>query len=1010
MQERLKEHKDKLRKKLRAALLNNLDAQYAEMLIFINTYEEACNGLINILKNEDNPGESSGFLSKHIEHRKILLETLGTLINNREGLSADHLFGGFDKELKDIYESTPRVWRCIQSNDRFCKLTDDKPVAIAIKTIKKNTLAVHSLLHRLRNVVFSWLGKTKKDKPRWSQTIPILKLTRHYFENTLLADFSHVTDGAMKNIALFAHDIWKADDELFSKYMAIAKGQADKNDILDHYATRFLPGITSIRSKVESEKKGLRPLLDRVWKEIDEEFTHKVHIAGTLEQPAILYPDFYLDFKRNNCRKLFTQRVKRRHNTLFALADDWKFNQEIYILTTNALRIKLLLKEKFQERTDTILGVMREVNNFLVKTRDEITPGTMPATYKKLQHLKFAAGKDLHNIIIPNVKQMMQSQGFPELITETKNELIKILSSKTRKRILIKGFDPSQPYRDKSLQAISLLELLEFDIAGNLEKAIYQTRLRSLKELDDFRNRLHDLGRIVLFNLESAMMMADKQKESSPGDVADEARSGLQRAIERYNELLNAFRQFSESIQNDFDTIISHFNARLIELTDNKNVEKIRYRIIQTRAIKKRQHFFNIIRQRVSFAFQKIIKQYRILQQNTVSRIRSIRSKLGIQEHSKDITIEVTDFLAKDQDRKQKLPFVYRRLFVNEPLTDSAFYHPRTETKKMLHNAYNKWREGSFTATLIYGEKGSGISTFMHMYFKEHFENSISTYQLIPQKRVQTENELLAIMGESLQKKPFKTYNDFEKFVENNAPFVFFLDKLHLFYLRQPSGFQLLKRLFEIISHTSKQIFWICSCGLYAASFLDKSIGLFGYFPQLIKMKSLETDKVRNIIMLRHNASGYKLHFSPSAGDLAVKNFIKKPGEEQQAILKEKFFEKINRLSQSNISFALQLWIHSSNKVEDNTVYLDSLDMLDLSFVYNLPDEVVFGLHALVLHEILDSQMLCEIMNTDKDHAYMMLMRLKDRGIVLQNNGMFAIHPLLYRQSLALLLDKNLIY
>lgn len=1010
MRERLEEHQEKLRKQLPNVLLKDLHARFRALLKFVGSYQEACNDLVSTLENDNNPAESITFLSKHIEFRKKLLEILGSWINKREQLSSDDLFAEFDKRFSEIYDAMPKNWHCNQSGERFSRSAGDKPIAIAIKTLKKHTLSAHLFLHRLGNIVRKQFGKKKKPAPQWKQKIPARRLTKHFYDNMLLSNYLPFTDDALKKTALLAHEIWQADDALFCKLMALAQQQASKNEVLDHYNTKFLPALTNITEKIEKEKKNLRPALNIIWDEIDEAFAEKVAIAGTLELPGAMYPDVVLDYTRKGCRRRYTRQVKNRHNTLFALADDWKFNQEISIVTTNALRIKLLLKGKFRQRGASVAKSVNDIGSFLEKTRDEITPGTMSATNKKLQQLKFNAGKDLHNIIIPNVMQMLQLQGFPELITETKNELISILSSKTRKRILIKDFDPSKPYRDKSLEAISLLELLEFDIAGNLEKTIYQTRLRSLKELDNFRNRLQDLGRIVLFNLESALVMVEKLEESNPGLIADEARAGMQRALERYNDLNEAFNNFIETIQNDFDQIISQFNDKLIQLTDNKNVERIRYRIIQTRAIKNRQHFAGILKRKINLTWDKTRKNIRTFYKEALVSLQNIRSQLGIQEHSKDISIEVSDFLVKDRDRLQKLPFVYRRLFVNEPLTDKAFYHPRTETKKMLTNAFEKWRDGSFTATLIYGEKGSGISTFVNMFFNEHLDDSISTYQLLPKNRLQTEKDLLAALGENLRNQPFKDYYEFEQFVEKNAPLVLFVDKLHLFYLRQPTGFQLLKRLFEIISTTSRQVFWICSCGLYAANFLDKSVGLFGYFPQLIKMKSLETDKVRNIIMLRHNASGYKLHFNPSAVDKATKNFTRKPIEEQQALLREKFFDQINRLSQSNISFALQLWIHSSNKVEDNTVYLDSLDALDLSFVYNLPDEVVFGLHALVLHEVLDDSKLSEIMNIGQAQAYMMLMRLKDRGIVVQQNGMFGIHPLLYRQSLALLMDKNLVY
>lgn len=1010
IEERLTEHREKLRKTLPAVLLKDLHAQFRALLKYIDSYEEAAGELMTQLRNAKNPAESKNFLAGHIEHRKKNLELLNSWVSKRQKISPGFVFNGYDEKFTEILGDLPTYWECKQSEERFHKATGDNKLIKAIKIIKKYTYSTQLFFHRVSNWIRAKTGRKTKEKPLWNQKIPVRKLTALCYENRLLMHFSVLSDDKMKEVAMLAREIWRADDALFCKLRALSEKSISIKDLLAYYEAEFLPVIHQTRSVVTGHKESLRPLLMEAWKDMDHAFSAMVRVAGTLEMPGFIFPNIWLRHRRSRLRSEHVWQTRRRTNTLFALADDWKFNQEIYTLTVSALKIKALFKQSMQERSKFVKKSMQTVASFFNNSRENMGSASLPELNKKLQHLKYAAGKDLHNTIIPEVIKVLQNNAFPELVTETKNELLEVLSSKTRKRILIKGFDPARAYSDKSLETISLLELLEFDIAGKLEKAIYQIRLRSLKELDDFRGRLKDLGRMALFNIDSAMLMAEKQENANPDEIAAEARAGIQRAIDRHAELFDAFDQFVQKIQTEFDEIIAEFNNGLLALTDNSKVDTIRYRIIKTRALKKREHFYTTVKRRGQKAWHKTKRHFRFINKNIRGNLHKIRSQLGIQEHSKDISVEISDFLANDHEKLKKIPFVYRRLFVNEPLTDTAFFHPRREAKNALASAYQKWKGASFTATLIYGEKGSGISSFVHMFFKENLDGELEKFLFLPNNRILTEKDLLAQLGISLQNKAFTSYDDFIQFVEKKAPFVLFVDKLHMLYLRQPAGFQLLKRLLEIISNTSKQVFWVCSCGLYAANFLDKSIGLFGYFPQLIRMRSLETEKVRNIIMLRHNASGYKLHFLPSAEDLAQKNFTRKSPEEQQAILKEKFFTGINKLSQSNISFALQLWLHSTGKVEDSTVYLNSLDSLDLSFIYNLPDEVVFALHALVLHELLDEEKLAEIMNIGKAQAYMMLMRLKDRGIVVQQYGTFGIHPLLYRQSLALLHDKNLVH
>ena len=1006
----IKQHREKLRKLLVNALLKDIQTGYKRLNTFIIEYEKACAELVEIIRKEKKTGHSTGLLVKHIEHRKQVLGTLDAWITKKENPTLPEVFAGFDSSMQQVIEETQPHWITAQQEERFRPQPGDDRIRKIIKTLKYGAYQLHLVFFKTVRRIRKNASGAAESLPVWHQKIPARKLTLWYYENSLIKHFIPFADEANKQLAQLAFEVWQLDDALFKQSLQLLHHQSNKTDFLTHYEASFSPAVSNIKHSIEEMRKALRPSLMKLIDETDQHFEHRCLIAGTIESPGFLNADVIRKQVRAKLRKRHTMLVGRRANTLFALTDDWKFNQEIYILTGNADNFRQLFHSSVRKRADLVRKELHRIYAFLQKTQIDIKGEDAGALREQLEHLKYIAGKNLYNTIIPEVRQAMMEQGFPELINATENDLVSVLSSKNRKRILIKDFNPGRAYRDRALEAISLMQLIEFDIAGELRRLIAGSKKQSRDELEKLEGRFQDIGRMVLFNLESAILMPQKQKDASAEETAEQAKAGIQRSIDRYSDLLGAFNSFIDKMQSDFDTAIAKFNNALLELTDNARVDKIRYRIIKAKALKNRERFFRIVSTRSKASLRKGHNYFRTFRKGTITNLQQIRSSLGIHQLSKEISLEVTDFLAKDQDKLKKLPFVYRRLFVNEPLKDAAFYHPRLEEKSSLLKAYRKWQDGSFMAALIYGEKGSGISTFVYMFFEEALEQKPKIYQLLLNQRIMTEEDLFTMLGNSIRGEAFSSFEAFEAFIQENSPFVLFLDKLHLMYMRQPGGFQLLKRLFEIISSTSRQVFWICSCGFYAAQLLDKSIGLFGYFPQLIRIKSLETEKVRNIIMLRHNASGYKLHFSASEADFATRGFSKKTEQQQQELLKEKFFERINRMAQSNISFALQLWLHSTNRVEENVVYLDSLDSLDLSFVHNLPDEVIFGLHTLVLHEILDERQLAQIMHISPRQAYMMLMRLKDRGIVVQHNGMFSIHPLLYRESLALLQNKNLVY
>ena len=80
--------------------------------------------------------------------------------------------------------------------------------------------------------------------------------------------------------------------------------------------------------------------------------------------------------------------------------------------------------------------------------------------------------------------------------------------------------------------------------------------------------------------------------------------------------------------------------------------------------------------------------------------------------------------------------------------------------------------------------------------------------------------------------------NEVELFIEelNNTKGIIILEGLQYAYLKKVDGFETLKLLFEIISKTNKNIFWICTCTLHAWNYLNKAISIEEYFGHVIKL------------------------------------------------------------------------------------------------------------------------------------------------------------------------------
>jgi hypothetical protein len=464
------------------------------------------------------------------------------------------------------------------------------------------------------------------------------------------------------------------------------------------------------------------------------------------------------------------------------------------------------------------------------------------------------------------------------------------------------------------------------------------------------------------------------------------------------------------ALSQNFLNTIEEFGGELTILTDNKSVEKIKFRITKARTIYEITQITSKTRSGVLNWRERTRLHYKLLTGKLQTGLDTIRGQLGIHEIAGDISMDISDFLTLDHQKLQSVPTVYRRLFVNEPLKDKNFYFSRVEEEKKLNSAFARWHAGTFTPVLINGEKGSGISSLVNLFLADDSLCKIPSKSLLLSKRITSIAEFMDVTGKAVRGTGFAGLNDFLSYVNEQQPFVFFVDKIHFMFLRQPGGFDLLRHFFEIVSITSKSIFWISSCEHYASIYLNTTIGLHSFFPTLIQMGKLLPQDVNRIILLRHIASGYKLSYAFSDNDLTNKAFQKKNDQQKKLFLEQKYFNALSKLSESNVAFVIRLWLSTIEKTDSNTIYMKSLDNLDFGFVSNLPNEVLFMMQNILLHESLTSNEVSMILNASKAQTELQLMRLKDRGILLLSGEQYLIQPLLLRQLLAVLKDNNFVH
>ncbi len=388
------------------------------------------------------------------------------------------------------------------------------------------------------------------------------------------------------------------------------------------------------------------------------------------------------------------------------------------------------------------------------------------------------------------------------------------------------------------------------------------------------------------------------------------------------------------------------------------------------------------------------------------SSYSDIRKMLRIDKPSIAISSEISNYLSDIQKRIYKLPIVYQYLFENIPVKEFNLFLARENEIKIFNNAYNDWLIGNFAATMIIGENGSGKSSLLHYYSKTLKSNyQITNFQV--SRFFITEQDFFSLINEIFNQKEIKSDKYVKEYISTlTERRIIIIDGLERIFLRTLNGFICLQKLLSLIVSTNKNMFWICSVSLYAADYLNKTIGLSDFFDYSINIDNLTSEQIKKIILKRNRISGYQIIYLDEK-NTAEENKHDKLNQKQ---LEEYFFLGLNKFANSNISLSLNYWLQSIISVQGDNLIIGSFSTPDFSFLESISPEKTFALLLIVLHGKLSVEQHSLICNEHYDKSYKILTILKEDSILVEKGDYFILNGILYRHVIKLLKNKNLIY
>ena len=529
-------------------------------------------------------------------------------------------------------------------------------------------------------------------------------------------------------------------------------------------------------------------------------------------------------------------------------------------------------------------------------------------------------------------------------------------------------------------------------------------------KLQKIQNFLLEIDQICDFSIDSAQIMLQQKKE----DV-DEAKKivveGLDRALKKIGDIDNQILNLNESFSQKTKEPIDKLNEDLIKLTFTDSIFEQRIKIAKDRALQKSREYRKETVNKIKTALPKLISLAKEGYTRSTQLYSKTRKFIGLEKTVSTVKGEVSNFLSETAEAINKLPFVYQRLFVVEPIADERFFFGRDDELQKINNAYSRWSNGKFSPTIIFGEKGSGATSLINMFIKKtDFQDELIRISL--DETCASKNDFLKLFSDDQKVNATGELQDLISYLNEKSSIkkIIVLENLQHLYLRKINGFENLKFLFELMSETNENVFWITTCTIYGYRYLQKTVSISDYFTNRIELGDLNDKQIIDIIIKRHRVSGYDLFFEADESIILNKKFQKLSDDEKQIQLEKSYFSNLNKFADSNISLALLFWVRSTSSISEDKITIGHLPKIDFSFLSALSNTKLFILNLLLLHDGLTEEDASNINGTSIDSNRRLLITMEDDGILVRKNKLFLINPLLYRPIVEVLKSKNIIH
>lgn len=910
------------------------------------------------------------------------------------------------EHLIPLYNELPEIVIEQQVLERFVTQPGDNILTILVKKWKSFLLFFYRIHRIIENGIRKFFGKQVKELSRFKHKVPVRGLGIEIFRNKVNEDLTDIYAGTFETIT-----------EIFNR---VYKDFKDTTFILKHpdlTEKEIEVGLESLEEKILSNIKLLELAIDHTELISEELLTAKMQLfeadylkAGTYELPGNLFSFKKLEKRLEKIDKKSKKQQSLILNRIFVEFESFRLLVETLLLYTSTKSELAIASDELESNIEgKILPLIDELSRLVTELNKSVSEINEENLKESLTSLNEGIHAKIGSVFVPKMEGVFDGLQISLIIENFENQITAKVNTLPLKRGVIEEIDAKKKAVNmRSINFFSPRDLVTYEALNGLKNKLKLIKLSISKGIVTVRRLLAEVKDIAEFNLDSAVNFHNLEN-----GTAEQVKTQLEDAFKRINLKINQIEKDFEEIKTysteKLIAAVKTFNEQNTAINEIDKVLEAKIRIAKalslSNAKKIKTRIFEGIKYIVPVAIQKTKNYYG----STKKYIEAKKYEYGITETITKITGDLSDYLADTEIAISNLPYIYIRLYKPEPLTDERYFIKREQNKNELIKAFNNWKKGKFSPVLITGIKGSGVTSLINI-FLNYVGDEYSVLKIELSRNIYQPEDFISEISGLFGFEECKSINNLIDEINSlDKKYILVIENVNKLFLKIPNGFNALRLLYELLTKAGKNVFFVCSSKKAGAGYLDKTYNLYDNFRFIIPLLELTPNDINNIILRRHNLTGYNLFFEASEAQLNQKKFKNLNDEERQKYLSKEYFKTLNKIAGNNISISFLYWLRSATEAGNDTIKISPLLELDFNFLSSLSNEKLYTLAAIMINDGLTVQDHTKIFRYTESRSSLVLSLLNDDGLLLKRDNSFLINPLLYNQIIAIMKLNNII-